>query len=66
MADTRTSRTRAIERVVHKSDSFEDAAAWDRAQHRSLSPQERQRIARVLKARAFPSDAPDVRAWRVQ
>ena len=46
------------------ADNFEDAAAWDRAQHRRLSPQERQCAARVLKARAFPPDAPDVRACR--
>lgn len=50
-----------MERVVHKAHDYEEAAEWDRHQHLSLSPQERLRIARILKDRAFPADAPDVR-----
>lgn len=50
------------ERVVHVARDFDAAAAWDRRQNRELSPQERQRAARTLKERAFPPDAPDVRA----
>lgn len=52
---------RSIERVVNKAESFEAADRWDREQHLSLSPQERMSAARILKMRAFPADAPDVR-----
>lgn len=64
MPEAQTTPPRAIERIVHKAQDFEAAALWDRQQHLSLSPQERMRAARVLKDRAFPADAPDVRACR--
>jgi hypothetical protein len=51
-----------MERVVHKSRSFEEAAEHDIRQQVSMTPQERMRIARILKERAYPSDARDVRA----
>ena len=51
-----------MERVVHKATSFEEADRWDVEQQISMSAEERQRAARVLKDRAFPSDAKDVRA----
>jgi hypothetical protein len=53
-----------MERTVHKAHDFEAAAQWDVRQQISLSPQERLRAARTLKERAFPVDAPDVRACR--
>jgi len=52
-----------MERVVHKSWSHEEARRWDVHQHVSMSPQERMRAARILKDRAFPRDAMDVREW---
>jgi hypothetical protein len=52
------------ERVVHKARNHEEAAAWDREQHLRMTPDERRRAARVLKERAYPPDAPDVRACR--
>lgn len=65
MADAPPVRTaRVIERIAHKARDFETADRWDRQQHLDLSPQERLRAARVLKDRAFPPDAPDVRACR--
>lgn len=51
-----------MERVVHKATNFEEADRWDVEQRISMSAEERQRAARVLKDRAFPSDAKDVRA----
>lgn len=51
-----------MERVVHKARSHEDAARWDVEQHVAMTPEERLRAARVLKDRAYPTDAKDVRA----
>ena len=51
-----------MERIVHKSYDFESAAEWDIEQQVRMSPQERMRAARILKDRAYPSDAKDVRA----
>ena len=38
------------------------ADAWDRAQHRSLTPEERMENAAELRARVYGADALDVRA----
>jgi hypothetical protein len=51
-----------VERVVHVSHSFEDARSWDIEQHRSMTPEQRQRAARLLKERVYGRDALDVRA----
>jgi len=51
-----------MERVVHKSTSHEEARRWDIEQHVSMTVQERQRVARELKRRAYPRNAKDVRA----
>lgn len=51
-----------MERVVHKAKSHEEARRWDIEQHLSMTIQERQRVARELKRRAYPRDAKDVRA----
>lgn len=53
-----------MERVVHKAEGHVDAARWDIEQHVAMSPEERLRVARVLKDRAYPRDAKDVRACR--
>jgi len=50
-----------MERVVHKSKSHEEALSWDIEQHVRMTPEERLAAARVLKERAFPPDAKDVR-----
>lgn len=50
-----------MERIVHIARSFEEADQWDREQSRSLTPRERQEIARVLRKRAFGDECPDVR-----
>lgn len=53
-----------LERVVHKSRSFAEADAWDIAQQLSLTPEQRQAIARELKRRFWGDNRPDVRASR--
>ena len=50
-----------MEPIVNKTNNFADAAEWDLEQHLSMSPQERMKAARALKARAYPADAKDVR-----
>ena len=50
------------ERIVHRARGHDEAAAWDREQHLRMTPDERRDAARALKARAYPPDAPDVRA----
>lgn len=52
-----------MDRVVNKAWSHENAARWDVEQHVAMTPGERLRAARMLKDRAYPSDAKDVRAW---
>ena len=49
-----------MERVVFKSNSFEQADKWDVKQHINLTVEERLRIARALKDRIHPK-AKDVR-----
>ena len=52
-----------MERIVHKARGHHEAARWDIEQHVSMTPEERLRASRVLKLRAYPRDAKDVRAW---
>ncbi|MFN0182125.1 MAG: hypothetical protein ACKVZ0_25250 [Gemmatimonadales bacterium] len=47
--------------IVHRATNHADARAWDIEQHVSMSPEERQAVARTLKRRAFPTGAKDVR-----
>ncbi|MEM0961211.1 MAG: hypothetical protein AAGK21_01565 [Bacteroidota bacterium] len=53
---------RRRDRSVHIATSFDGADAWDREQQRLMTPDERRDAARELRARAFPMDAPDIRA----
>ena len=52
---------RQIEREGRKCKSFEEAERCDVEQRRTLSIDERQRIARALRERVYGADAPDVR-----
>ncbi len=54
---------RTMERIVHKSRSFEEAAEWDVEQQVAMTPQERMRAAHELKRRAFPRGWKGVREW---
>ena len=51
-----------MERIVNKTRDFREADEWDIQQHLRMSPQERMRVARMLKDRVYSSDAKDVRA----
>lgn len=53
----------AMQRVVHKSASFQEADDWDIRQQLQMTPNQRFRIARVLRRKVFGSSSPDVRAW---
>jgi len=50
-----------MEREAHKSRSFDEAARWDRAQQRAMTPDQRLAIAKELRERVFGANAPDVR-----
>ncbi|MGE0440261.1 MAG: hypothetical protein AB7L66_02185 [Gemmatimonadales bacterium] len=47
--------------IVHRASSHAEAAAWDIEQQVAMTPEERQQVARVLKARAYPGVNKDVR-----
>ena len=51
-----------MERIVHKSHQHREADRWDVEQQVSMDASERLQAARILKERAFPRDAKDVRA----
>lgn len=51
-----------MKRIVHKADGHDEAHRWDVQQQREMTVEERLRAARVLKDRAYPADAEDVRA----
>lgn len=50
-----------MDREAHKSRSFSDADRWDREQQWSMTPEERLRIAKILRDRVYGENAPDVR-----
>lgn len=54
-----------VERVVHIAKNHEEAMDWDIRQALNMTPEERQEVARVLKVRAYGSDAADVREWHL-
>ena len=60
---TQTAYIQSVERIVHKSQSFEEADAWDASQHRAMSPNERMRAAKEIRDRVFPGPNPDIREW---
>lgn len=51
-----------MERIVHKTRDFRAADEWDMEQHLRMTPQERMRVARMLKDRVYSPEAKDVRA----
>lgn len=50
-----------MKRIVHKAKSFQEAEAWDIAQHIQMTPEERQKAAKKLKDRFYGKNVPDVR-----
>lgn len=51
-----------LERVFHKSRSFEEAEEWDVEQQLTMTPEQRQAAARELKRRFYGDNRPDVAA----
>ena len=51
-----------MERVVHKSHSYQDADRWNVEQQVAMTHEDRLRAAKALKDRTFPADSKDVRA----
>ena len=52
---------KSMKRIVHKSYNFTEAELWEIKQQVSLRPEERQNVAKELKARVFGKNARDVR-----
>jgi len=52
-----------VERTGQKFKSFKEAEEAERRLHKSMTPDERMRIARELRDRVFPGKQPDVREW---
>ncbi len=50
-----------MERTVHISKNFKDAEDWDIEQQISMTPRERQSVARALKEKYYGKNPPDVR-----
>lgn len=61
MVRWRYTNERMMERIAKKSKSFAEADAWDREQHRQMTPTERMAAGRAIKNRLFPGKQPDVR-----
>ena len=52
-----------MERIARKFKSFKAAEEAERRLQKSMTPDERMRIARELRDRVFPGKQPDVREW---
>jgi len=50
-----------MKRILNISKNARQAAEWDIQQHISMTPEERQEAARILKERVYGKDCPDVR-----
>ncbi|MBN2384043.1 hypothetical protein JXQ70_14300 [bacterium] len=55
-----------MERIVNKAKSFKEADEWDIIQQLSMTPEQRQAIARELKRRMYGDHVPDVREYHRQ
>jgi len=54
-----------MRRVVNIARGHKEAAKWDLLQQTSMSPEERQRVAKKLKERVFGKKVLDVRGKRL-
>jgi hypothetical protein len=50
-----------MERKVHIAHNFKDAEEWDIRRHISMTPEERQKAAKILKEKFYGKNNPDVR-----
>jgi hypothetical protein len=50
-----------MDRIGHKARGYAEADAWDLAQQRAMTSDERRRVAKALRDRVFGPNRPDVR-----
>lgn len=50
-----------MKQIVNIANGFKEAEDWDIKQHIDMTPEERQRIAKILRERVYGKDNPDVR-----
>jgi len=50
-----------LKQIVNIANGFKEAEDWDIKQHIDMTPEERQRIAKILRERVYGKDNPDVR-----
>jgi hypothetical protein len=50
-----------VKRIVNISKTAREAEEWDILQHISMTPEERQDAARILKQRVYGKDCPDLK-----
>ena len=50
-----------MDRTIHISKDFKDAEKWDIYQHISMTSEERQNTAKILREKYYGRDVPDVR-----
>lgn len=55
-----------MERIVHIAKNHTEARKWDVKQSTSMSPNQRQEIAKVLRTRAYGNSVKDVREYERQ
>lgn len=52
-----------MKRIFNIAKIHEEATQWDIKQAMSMTPEERQSVARELRERVYGKDNPDVREW---
>jgi len=50
-----------LKRIIHIATNHEEADEWDIKQHIRMTPDERMRIARILRERVYGKNTKDVR-----
>ena len=50
-----------MKRIYHKAKNFKEAEEWDINQHLSMTPEERQAVAKALRKRVYGRKTIDVR-----
>jgi hypothetical protein len=54
--------SRRLKPVIHVAHGFDQAREWEILQEITMTPAQRQRVAKALKERFYGRNAPDVRA----
>jgi len=51
-----------MERIVHIAKNFHEASVWEIKQETSMSAEERQKAARILKEKYYGKNRPDIKS----